>query len=99
MRLVLSCEHARATVPRRYARLFRNTGDLLRTHRACDWGALPVARALRQALSAPLIEAEVTRLLIDLNRPLRHPKVFSDLSRGLSAAERTALIARYHAPH
>lgn len=97
--LVLSCEHARATVPRPYAHLFAETREVLRTHRACDWGALALANHLSRALGAPLNAGEVTRLLIDLNRPLTHPKVFSELSRMLPPQEKQALARRFHVPH
>jgi predicted N-formylglutamate amidohydrolase len=41
----------------------------------------------------------VTRLLVDLNRSPHHPRVFSEWTRGLAAAERARLLARHHAPH
>jgi predicted N-formylglutamate amidohydrolase len=99
MRLLLSCEHASNAVPRAYPALFRGQRALLASHRGFDLGARDVARALARATGAPLFTAEVTRLLVDANRTPGHFGLFSQWSRDLPAAERAALLARYHAPH
>src|SRR5690606_32285750 len=39
-----------------------------------------------------------TRLLVDLNRSLHHPRVFSEYSRPLSASQKRQLVARYYEP-
>ena len=65
--LLLICEHASNHVPPAYASLGLSAGDLAR-HIAWDPGALPVAQALARHLDAPLIFANVSRLVIDLNR-------------------------------
>jgi len=99
LHLVLTCEHASNAVPRAYAPLFRGRRGLLATHRGYDLGALPVARALARALSAPLHVTRVTRLLVDANRSPGHPALFSRFTRALPEAERAAVLARYHDPH
>jgi predicted N-formylglutamate amidohydrolase len=99
LRLVLTCEHASNAVPRAYAALFRGERAVLASHRGYDLGALPVARALARALSAPLHVTQVTRLLVDANRTRGHRTLFSRWSRELPQAERDALMARYHDPH
>jgi predicted N-formylglutamate amidohydrolase len=86
-------------VPARYAPLFRGHGALLRSHRGWDPGALEIARALARSLEAPLVAATTTRLLVDLNRSPHNRAIFSELTRGLSAADRATLIDQIHAPH
>jgi predicted N-formylglutamate amidohydrolase len=44
----------------------------------------------------PLHFATVTRLLVELNRSLRHPSLFSVATRSLSAIERESLLAKYY---
>jgi predicted N-formylglutamate amidohydrolase len=98
-RLVITCEHGGNRVPARYARLFAGAADLLESHRGYDIGALAVARRLSRSLQAPLHHATVTRLLVDLNRSLDHPRLFSERVRGLDAAEKQRIVARHYVPH
>tara|TARA_R110002072_G_scaffold162944_3_gene315274 strand:+ start:1287 stop:1982 length:696 start_codon:yes stop_codon:yes gene_type:complete len=64
--LVLSCEHATFALP---PGLDLGLGpEVLASHHGWDAGALDLARALAGTQRAPLIEAEVSRLVIDLNR-------------------------------
>jgi len=99
--LLLTCEHGGARVPPRYDQLFYSGAarEALRSHRGSDIGALGLARALQRALGAPLRASTVTRLLVDLNRSVGHPHLFSEFSERLDAPERDALLKRYYFPH
>jgi predicted N-formylglutamate amidohydrolase len=97
--LLLTCEHGGKRVPRAYRALFRGSEALLASHRGFDPGALSLARSLARALSAELIAATTTRLLVDLNRSPHNPAVFSELSRSLSRDRRQVLLAHHHRPH
>lgn len=96
---VVTCEHGGNRIPARYRPLFAGQQDLLASHRGYDRGARQVARALARSLQAPLEVATVSRLLVDLNRSLGHPRAFSAATRGLPAAARVDIVARYYAPH
>lgn len=65
--VLLICEHASNHVPPGYASLGLSAHDLAR-HIAWDPGALPLAQALSRHIDAPLVFANVSRLVIDLNR-------------------------------
>jgi predicted N-formylglutamate amidohydrolase len=97
--LVLACEHASKRVPLRYRRLFRGREALLDSHRGWDPGALELARQLARQLDAPLFRGVVTRLLVDLNRSLPSPTLFSEFSLRLPEKERLGLLARYWEPY
>jgi predicted N-formylglutamate amidohydrolase len=97
--LLLTCEHGGARVPASYRALFAGRAGLLRTHRACDRGSLPIARGLARQLDAPLIAATVSRLVVDLNRSPGHPRLLSAATRGLPPGARDRLMARYYHPH
>ena len=99
MKLVLSCEHGGNRVPARWRDRFKGSEALLRSHRGWDPGALPLARSLARRLGAPLIASTVTRLLVEPNRSLGHPRLFSDLTRPLPSSERALLVERYWRPH
>jgi predicted N-formylglutamate amidohydrolase len=97
--LLLTCEHGGNQVPAAYRTLFYPAQALLQTHRGLDLGAAQAARSLARRLQAPLLVHCVSRLVIDLNRSLHHPKVFSNLTLGLPQALRTELIDSIYLPH
>ena len=97
MRLILTCEHATAAIPAPYADLFAGARHLLDTHRAYDIGAREVCRTLEE-MADGAVYGECSRLLIDLNRSLHHPGLFSDFSRDLSRHEKEKVIERWYTP-
>jgi predicted N-formylglutamate amidohydrolase len=97
LELVLSCEHGGNGVPARYRSLFSD--QVLATHRGYDPGALTVARDFAAATRAPLFYSTISRLLIELNRPLGHPQVFSTRALRLPPRKREELIQRYYLPY
>ncbi len=97
--IVLSCEHATHHVPREYRRLFPGASVELKSHRGWDPGTLEFGKRLARRLGCPLIVAEVSRLLIELNRSLHHPRLFSSYSRALPADARKVLVDRYWQPY
>ncbi|MDH4283044.1 MAG: N-formylglutamate amidohydrolase [Myxococcales bacterium] len=99
--LVLTCEHGGARVPSRYRPLFEGKAarKALGSHRGSDLGALRLAQSLERAFRAPLFASTVTRLLVDLNRSVGHPGLWSEFSRGLDRTERAAVLARHYFPH
>lgn len=97
--IVLSCEHATNHVPKAYAALFKKNLELLRSHRGYDQGALDFAQMLAKKLGAPLFAGSTSRLLIDLNRGITHPRLFSEISRTFSASQKKDIISDYYIPH
>ena len=58
-----------------------------------------MARDLAVAMHAPLVTSTVSRLLIDLNRSLTNPQVWSDATRGLPLANRQKIVNRHYEPY
>jgi predicted N-formylglutamate amidohydrolase len=96
---VVTCEHGGNRIPVAYADLFCGWQDRLSTHRGFDPGALRMARDLAVALQAPLVASTVSRLLVDLNRSLSNPRVWSQATRSLSPSHKQAIVARHYAPY
>ncbi|QNQ63475.1 N-formylglutamate amidohydrolase [Brucella sp. 6810] len=102
---LLICEHASNHMPESFAGLGLDA-ETRKTHIAWDPGAVEVARELSKALDAPLVEAGLSRLLIDCNRPLDAPDLIPEISEttlvpgnhGLNTAERMARIDLSHRP-
>lgn len=95
--LIVSCEHGGNRVPARFRNLFSE--KFVATHRGYDPGALAVARDIAAAAGAPLFYSTISRLLVELNRPLGHHQVFSARAMQLSAAIREELLKRYYFPY
>ncbi len=96
--LVVTVEHGGNRVPRRLAHHFRAAGEALAGHRGWDPGTASLGRYLARRLDAQLITARVSRLVVDLNRSLTNPAVWSEFSRLLPPVDRTALAA-FHRSH
>jgi predicted N-formylglutamate amidohydrolase len=103
LRLLVSCEHGGNRVPARYADLFADAGALLDSHAGYDIGALTVARDIAAALGADLpvrlLYSTTTRLLVDLNRSVGHPRLHGEPVRALGDDQRRAIVERHHAPY
>jgi predicted N-formylglutamate amidohydrolase len=97
--LVITCEHGGNRIPASYHDLFHAHQALLDSHRGYDPGALIMARALATAFAAPLVASTVSRLLIDLNRSLGHPRLHSEATRKAPAEVRQRILEHYYQPY
>lgn len=99
LRVVITCEHGGNRIPKQFRELFRNSRELLESHRGHDPGAIDLARKLSQGLKTPLYFSTISRLLIDLNRSPHNPDRFSEITRGLAAGKKTILQKLYYHPY
>jgi predicted N-formylglutamate amidohydrolase len=97
--LLITCEHGGNRVPPHYRQLFRGHEKLLQTHRGYDAGALTMAQELAEAFKAPLFVATTSRLLIDLNRSIGHPKLYSEATRHAPADVRREILEAHYLPY
>ena len=97
--LVLTCEHAGCRIPAEYRALFAVAKKVLASHRGWDPGALTLARAMASSLKAPLHVVMWSRLLVEANRSISHPALWSIYTRNLDRAERDRILDRYWRPH
>jgi predicted N-formylglutamate amidohydrolase len=96
---LITCEHGGNRIPLPYRSLFRGRRALLDSHRGYDVGALVMARALATAVRAPLVTSTVSRLLIDLNRSIGHPRLFSEATRDVPDKRRARIVAQHYLPY
>jgi predicted N-formylglutamate amidohydrolase len=97
--ILISSEHGGNRIPPEYRKFFRGAGEVLRSHRGYDAGSLAMAHDYAEALDAPLIASTTSRLLIDLNRSLGHPNLYSEFSREIPRHERQRIVERHYLPH
>ena len=96
---LITCEHGGNRIPAAYGRLFRGRRALLDSHRGYDPGSLVMARALATAFRATIVISTISRLLIDLNRSIGHPQVFSAATRGAPPKLRAKIIEQHYRPY
>ena len=94
---IISCEHASHHIPRAYARWL--TSPSAADHAGHDLGAATYARELAHALNAPLFTAPVSRLLVDANRSLHHPRLHGVGLREAPAKLRQEIVEIYYLPY
>ncbi len=96
---LITCEHGGNRIPSRYRHLFAGFEAMLQTHRGYDAGAFALARELARALDAPLFASTTSRLLVDLNRSIGHPRLYSEATRGTPVGVRSEILERHYLPH
>lgn len=96
---LVTCEHGGNRIPVAYHDMFQAYQAQLASHQGFDFGALLMAQELAAELSAPLVFATVSRLLVDLNRSIGHPRLHADVIRKLSREARQEIIHAYYQPY
>lgn len=98
LKILITCEHGGNWLPKAYRHLFIEHSELLNSHRGYDIGALALAKAL-----APIAHftqfSKTSRLLIELNRSLHHPKLFSQITRSLPIKTKQTIIKKFYLPY
>jgi predicted N-formylglutamate amidohydrolase len=97
--LVITCEHGGNRIPAPYRDLFQDHQALLDSHRGYDTGALVMARALAAAFTAPLVASTSSRMLVDLNRSVGHPRLYSEMTGKAPAEVRQRIMQVYYRPY
>lgn len=98
MKLVLSCEHGGNEIPPKYIPLFEKAGQVLKTHRGYDPGALDLFTTLQDLASFQKFHT-VSRLLVELNRSLHHPQLFSEFTKKIPSNEKKKILQEYYFPY
>lgn len=98
LKLLLTCEHGGNKVPSAYKELFEGHEDVLQTHLGYDIGALDLFNRMKP-VSDVSFYSETTRLLVELNRSVGHPKLFSEFSKGLSDETKAQVLKEYYDPY
>ena len=95
-KLFLSCEHAGNKVPANLRSLFKGADEVLASHRGWDIGALGLFKAL-VPMAHHFAYESLSRLCIEMNRSIAHPKLFSLYTKDAESEQRAFLLERYHA--
>lgn len=96
--MILTCEHGGNEIPPDYFPLFEKAGQVLRSHRGYDPGALDLFKSLQDLASFQKYHT-VSRLLVELNRSLHHPQLFSAFTKNLPSEEKKKILQEYYFPY
>ncbi|WP_373058321.1 N-formylglutamate amidohydrolase [Zunongwangia sp. H14] len=95
MKFVLTCEHAFNTIPAEYSKYFAGAEAVLKSHRGYDPGAFDLFESLSK-LSDFAIYQKSGRLLVEVNRSLDHPQLYSEYTKGLNKVDKELLLSNYY---
>lgn len=97
--LVFTCEHSGNKVPPQFRHLFKGEEGVLDTHRGYDIGALELAERLADNLKAPIFYADISRLVVELNRSKEAQDLFSQYTGELTDKEKNWLLETFYEPY
>lgn len=97
-RFFLSCEHGGNLIPKEYAYLFKDATADLNSHRGIDFGTLHLFKEVTSFFNYSNSNS-YSRLLVELNRSLHHPKLFSGYTKNLPRATKDEILAQIYFPY
>ncbi|HSI70894.1 MAG TPA: N-formylglutamate amidohydrolase [Gillisia sp.] len=95
MKILLTCEHGGNVIPHGYTSLFRDGQAALNSHRGYDPGALDLFHYLKNLADYSYFST-TSRLLVELNRSIGHPKLFSEFTKSLSNKEKQHIMQKHY---
>ncbi len=99
MKVITTCEHGGNEIPDHLADSFINASKDLNSHLGIDFGARDVFDRLSGKIADFSKYAEVSRLLVDLNRSLKSPDLFSIYTSNLPENMRKMILEEYYHPY
>jgi predicted N-formylglutamate amidohydrolase len=96
---IITSEHGGNRIPAPSRQMFPGHGALRDSHHGYDPGAPVMAKELASACRAPLVASTVSRLLIDLNRSICRPQLFSAVTRCAPTESRAQIAEQQYRPY
>lgn len=94
---LFSCENATYAVPAEFARLFSAENELLSSAEGWAPGALNLAQACSMRFRTPLVDAETSKLLVNVEAS--KDDCWSRFSESLDDSDKRRLLERYWQPY
>jgi predicted N-formylglutamate amidohydrolase len=98
--VLITCEHAGHKVPSSFLKhMSKNQRKDLDTHLGWDAGALALAKHTALMLNTKLLFTQISRLLVDCNRSVHHPRCLGPAFRDLASENKNFILAAFYWPH
>lgn len=98
LKVIVTCEHAGNIIPKKFQKYFLKEDKVLSSHEGLDIGAFALARDFAKKFPI-FFYSKISRLLIELNRSLHHPKLFSKFTKGLNVETKEQIVDQYYLPY
>lgn len=99
IKLLFSCEHGGNQIPEEFSPCFSNAGNDINSHKGIDFGALDTFNDFVANVSDFSVFSETCRLLVDLNRSLASPTLFSSYTEKLPIDTKEKIIDLFYLPY
>jgi len=97
--VLFTCEHASNKIPVKYNQYVTVSEKILNSHRGYDAGAADFAKLFSRNIKSKLFLCKFSRLLIDANRSLTNPSLFSEYTGTLAVEVKKEIISRCYLPY
>ncbi|GGK67946.1 N-formylglutamate amidohydrolase [Rufibacter glacialis] len=97
-KIIVTCEHGGNEIPEEYASGFKPADGVLSSHRGYDIGALELFQKFKPVADFSLYST-TSRLVVELNRSLHHPQLFSEFMLPLSTAQAEKVLEQHYYPY
>lgn len=97
--LLITCEHAGNKIPEEFSSFFKNHEKELEAHTGWDPGAWEIAGYLAKEFKVNPFSMHTSRLLIEPNRSLDHPQLFSAITNTFTPEQKQQLINTIYLPY
>ncbi|WP_207430422.1 N-formylglutamate amidohydrolase [Sabulibacter ruber] len=97
VKVLVTCEHGGNEIPPAYASAYEQAEQVLSTHRGYDIGALELFHQFAESADFSLYST-TSRLVVELNRSLHHPNLFSEFMHPLSTAQAEEVLNHFYFP-
>ena len=98
-KLIITCEHAGNKIPLPFKSYFEGHRNLLNSHAGYDAGAYELFKTIIRSANLYHYHTDISRLLVDFNRSLHHPKLFSSITKPLPADLKREILKDYYLPY
>ena len=98
LKLLLTCEHGGNKIPEDYKKYFVNGKKDLDSHKGYDIGSLDLFNQLKP-LAFEAKHSTTSRLLVELNRSLKNPQLFSTYTKQLPKAIKQTILNDHYYPY
>ncbi|NMM47462.1 N-formylglutamate amidohydrolase [Marinigracilibium pacificum] len=99
IKVILTCEHGGYEIPEPFKNKLEIPTEILSGHRGWDPGAYMIASEIEKATQYPMIFSIYSRLLVDLNRSVGNPELFSEYSHEFSKQVKQEILSDYYFPY
>ncbi|MFC6999658.1 N-formylglutamate amidohydrolase [Rufibacter roseus] len=99
LKILITCEHGGNIIPEEYSTTFSGGKEELESHRGYDIGALELFQNFESNIGDFTHFSQTSRLLVELNRSLHHPKLYSEFTQHIAPDVKEKILQEHYFPY